>query len=288
VGLGLGPTYVRGDVDGVQISMFPNVVRGNQKILQYSWMVNLVEGSMSGAQLAAIFNQVGEGGGFLQLAAIGNTAGGAFRGLQMAGGFNYANGPLEGAQIGLANAAISVDGLQAGILNFATEQHGLQIGALNMNGNSRGVPVGFYNHSKKGGGVDWITYGSNLALLNTGVRTTVNGFYSMFTAGWNDVDADYADTGFLSWQFGRSFPLSGPWSLGADLGYVHIMPKATDDPDVNDKLHFAVQARLLVELRTSHKFAVFAGGGLSDIFSEYSSQATGSVEPLVVAGVSAF
>jgi len=286
--LGLGPTYVRGDVEGVEMSLFPNVVTGGFRGLQYSWMINLVQGETAGAQLSAIFNQAGAGGRFLQFAVVANAAGADYRGLQLTGGFNYANSTLNGVQLGLANAAVEMHGLQVGALNFTDVQHGLQVGALNMNGENRGVPVGLYNHSKTGGKVDWITYGSNLALVNTGVRTVVRRFHSMLSVGWNDVDADYANTAFLSWQYGYTVPLSPAWSVGADLGYVHIMPEATDDPNVNDKLHFAVQLRALAEFRPSPKFSVFAGGGLSDIFNEYSSKATGEVEPLIVAGISVF
>ena len=136
--------------------------------------------------------------------------------------------------------------------------------------------------------LDWITYASNLSLVNTGVRTTVNRYYSMLTVGGHDVEADVSDTAFLTWNFGYQIPLGEKWGLGWDLGYSHIMPKNSDDPAVNDNLHFAIQARILGEIRFSPKFAMFAAGGVSSIFSEYSSSATSELKPLIAWGVSLF
>jgi hypothetical protein len=284
----VGPNYVMGDVEGMEFSFFPNVVTGTMSGFQYSWMINLVQEEVSGAQLSAILNQAGGGGGFLQLSAVANAAGRDFEGVQLAAGFNYTNGSLTGVQTGLANAAVEMHGLQVGMLNFTEVQHGLQVGALNVNGESGGVPVGLINYSKEGGQADWVSYASSLSLANTGVRTIVNRFYSMFTVGVDDVDEGYADTAFLSWQYGYRIPLARAFDLGFDLGYTHIMPKKSDDVDVNDNLHFAIQARVLAELRFSRRFSVFAGGGLSDIFSAYSSSATSEIKPLAVAGISVF
>ena len=116
----------------------------------------------------------------------------------------------------------------------------------------------------------------------------VNRFYSMFTVGYGDLQGDVEDTASLSWHYGYAFPLSEKWGLDVGLGFVHIMPKASDDPNQNDKLHFAVQARALAEIRFSRKVAVFAGGGISSIYSEYSSNANQKTEPLGVLGISLF
>ncbi len=181
-----------------------------------------------------------------------------------------------------------MNGLQIGAINMAGDFEGLQIGALNIARNNDGVPIGLFNYSEETGSVDWITYASNLSLVNTGVRTTVNRYYSMLTVGGYDVEADVEDTAFLTWNFGYQAPLGQKWGLGWDLGYVHIMPKASDDPAINDRLHFAIQARLLAELRFSPQIAAFAAGGVSSIFSEYSSSATSEVKPLIAIGISLF
>jgi hypothetical protein len=288
ISLSLGPTYVQGDVMGGQWSFFPNLVQGNVGGFQYSTLFNFSGGNLGGFQASTLFNLTDGGGGFLQLSGVANAAAKGFRGAQLAAGFNYTSGKLAGLQIGLANAADETDGLQVGAINFAGAHSGLQVGVLNIVRENKGTPVGMFNYSRDTGKVDWITYFSNLSLVNTGVRTTVNHFYSMLTVGGYDVEENIENTAFLSWHYGYEYPVARTWSLGLDLGFVHIMPKTSDDPDVNDRLRYAVQIRAIAEVCLSPKVAFFAGGGVSDIFSEYSSKAKGEVKPLVVAGISAF
>ena len=69
---------------------------------------------------------------------------------------------------------------------------------------------------------------------------------------------------------------------------VTVILGASDDPNLNDRLHFAVQARALAEIRFSPRVAVFGGGGVSSVYSEYSSNATQKSEPLGVVGISLF
>jgi hypothetical protein len=106
--------------------------------------------------------------------------------------------------------------------------------------------------------------------------------------GYGDLQGDIENTAFLTWNYGYAFPLGRNWAIDVDLGFAHIMPEKGDDPQKNDALHFALQARALVELRLSRKVALFAGGGVSSVYSEYSSSATQKTEPLVVAGISLF
>ena len=63
------------------------------------------------------------------------------------------------------------------------------------------------------------------------------------------------------------------------------MPRPSDDPAVNDRLHFAAQARLLVDRSVAERWRVFAGGGVNTIWSEYSKEATPDTGPLAVLGI---
>ena len=109
------------------------------------------------------------------------------------------------------------------------------------------------------------------ATISAGARTAYRGFYSMLTVGVGDVQEDQLDTVFLGWHYGHAFTLSRTWNLDADLGYEHILPQPSDEPEVNDRLHFAVQARVLAEVRLSPLIRLFGGTGLNATFSEYSS-----------------
>lgn len=284
----LGPTYVQGSVAGAQLALFPNVVRGDLSGFQYSWLFNFLGGDLEGIQVSGLFNLSDAGGGFLQFSGVANALAGEFEGGQVSAGFNYSSARIYGFQLGLANAAAEIEGLQVGAINFAGVHRGVQVGALNVVRDNQGVPIGLFNYSEGNGKTDWITYGSNLALINTGVRTTVNRFYSMLAVGGYDAECDVSETAFLSWHYGYELPLADAWSLGLDLGFVHVMPKKNDDPAINDRLHFAAQARALAEYHLNPRLAFFAGGGLSDIFTEYSSKAKGEIKPLIVAGISAF
>ena len=185
-------------------------------------------------------------------------------------------------------AAVDLKGAQVGLINIVGEAHGVQLGVLNLSRHHHGVPIGLINVDTDFGGTDWVIFGSNLATVGTGVRTTVNRWYSVLWAGYGDQQGDITETGFLGWNYGYSFDLGKHWSLGVDLGFVNIMPESKDDPELNDSLHYALQARALVEVRLGRKMSVFAGGGVSSVYSEYSTNAQKETEPNVVLGISLF
>ncbi len=279
--------YFQAESRGIQVAGLANVDRGRFAGLQYAFLFNFVQGGLSGIQMASVFNSSNGDGGFLQLAGVANMNEGSFQGVQI-GGINLTGKRLVGAQLGVVNMAVKAKGFMGGLINIAGETRGLQIAPLNIMRRNHGVPIGLINIDEDEGGEDWITFGSNLAAFNTGMRTTVNRFYSMFTVGYGDLQGDVEDTAFLSWHYGYTMPLGRKWSLDVDLGFVHIMPKASDDPNQNDNQHFAVQARVLAEIRIYRKVAVYGGGGISSIYSEYSSNATQKTEPLGVVGISLF
>lgn len=276
-----------GDIKGIQISGLVNFDRGRMTGLQAAPLFNFVEGGLSGVQITSVFNSNRGHGGFLQLAGLANANEGDFGGAQI-GGFNFTSARMSGIQLGLANAAVNLNGAQVGLINIVGEAHGVQLGILNLSRNSQGVPIGLINVDTDAGGTDWLIFGSNLASIGTGVRTTVNRWYSILWAGYGDQQGDVTETAFLGWNYGYSFNLGKHWSLGVDLGYAHIMPEKQDDPQLNDALHYALQARALVEVRLGRKVALFAGGGISTVYSEYSTNAQKETEPNVVLGISLF
>lgn len=278
---------IHGDVTGVQVSGLVNFDRGHMTGAQFAPLFNFVEGGLSGVQVTSVFNTNRGDGGFLQLAAMANSNEGDFSGAQISG-FNFTSSTLSGVQLGMANAAVDLKGAQVGLINIAGEAHGLQLGILNLSRHNYGVPIGLINLDNEIGQQDWVVFGSNLATIGTGVRTKVNRWYSILWAGYGDSQGDISEAGFLGWNYGYSFNLGKHWSLGVDLGYAHIMPESKDDPELNDSLHYALQARALVEVRLGRKVAVFAGGGISSVYSEYSTNAQKETEPNVVLGISLF
>jgi len=280
--------YFQGENRGIQIAGLTNFDQGHFRGLQYAGLFNFTGSAFHGAQISSVFNANHGEGGFVQLSGVANMNEGDFRGVQLGGGLNFTGGQFSGAQLALVNMAVEVEGFQGGLVNLGGTVNGIQVAALNLHRQNDGVPVGFINIAEDNGGEDWITFGSNLGAINTGLRTTVNRFYSMFTMGYGDLQGDIETAAFLNWNFGYAAPLSESWKLDFDIGFVHIMPEKSDDPGLNDKMHWALQGRILAEFQLSSKLAVFGGGGVSSIWSAYSSDAEQKTEPLGVLGISLF
>jgi hypothetical protein len=281
-----GLSYARGDVRGVQAAGFINFDRGGLWGFQYASLFNYVEKGFAGFQLSGMYNLNNGDGRYLQVGSFMNVNAGNFTGAQLTGGFNVANGLLRGVQIGFSSFADSLQGVQVGFANFSRHAHGTQIGFLNSARRLDGLPIGAVNLVREGGEAGWIALGSSLAAFSVGARTGYRGFYSMLTAGFGDVKEEQSDTVFLGWHYGYTWDLGSRWDLSGDLGYEHILPQPNDDPEVNDRLHYVVQARALAGLRVSKSIRLFGGPGMSMIFSEYTTKASTDVDPLVVVGLS--
>lgn len=280
--------YVRTDVAGLQAAGLVNFVRGDFAGLQLANLFNYVEGEMAGAQATTLFNLSDGDAKYFQFSSIANTVAGDVTGVQVAGGLNYVNESMAGGQLALCNFAKNMTGVQIGLGNVAGAARGVQVGFANLANQMDGIPIGVINYVRDGGDADWVTYASNLAAISTGVRTTHRRFYSFFSIGVGDLQDERNDTAFLSWHYGYAIPVASRWSIGLDLGYVHIMPTSSSDPDVNTRAHFAIQGRAIAEFEFSGRFKIFGGGGVSQRYTEYSSDNSSSTDPLVVLGVSLY
>ena len=280
-------SYVMGDESGIHLSGLANIAGGKLRGLQWAGLVNVAGKGMTGIQATTLFNVADGPGRGVQLSGAGNAAGGSFDGWQVAPGFNYANGRIVGLQFGSVNVAVTSEGTQIGIANFTTTAHGLQMGAFNSATEQMGVPFGMVNLAKNGD-ADWITYGSNLAAVNTGIYTSIRRFYSMLTVGLPDVQGDVSKAMILTWNYGYAIPAGRKTSVGLDLGFAHYIPEKVDDPNENDRLHFSLQARAMVERTFSPKAKGFIGGGVARISDEYRMDAPFETEPLVFGGIALY
>ena len=280
-------SYAMQDVSGIHLSGLANVAQGRLSGFEAAALANVAGEGMSGVQLSPVFNLADGGARGFQVAGIANVVGRAFDGWQVATGLNYVTDQMVGLQFGGANAALDMHGTQIGFVNFATRTRGFQMGALNFAEEQHGVPFGMVNIAGNGD-VDWITYGSNLSAVNTGIGTSVRRFYSMLTAGLPDLQGDVSSTLILTWNYGYAIPAGRGTSIGIDLGYAHYIPEKVDDPNENDRLHFSLQARAMVERTFSRKAKGFAGGGVARIWDEYRLDAPAETEPLFFAGMALF
>ena len=276
--------YVEGKVGAFQIAGLANVDRSNFGGFQYAWLFNLVGGGVSGFQGSSLLNVAERGGKGAQFSGFANSCGDDFGGVQLASGFNFVSGASTGLQMAGVNIAVEAQGVQVGLANFGRKTTGLQLGAFNSGGDMSGVPVGMVNLAKDGS-VEWIAYGSNLSAFNIGVKTSIRRFYSMLTAGTPDVQGDVSKALILTWNYGYAIPVNQRTSVGIDAGFAHYIPEKLDDPNENDRLHFALQGRALVERTLGPKWRGFVGAGIAQIYSEYGSDATSETEPLFFGGV---
>ena len=276
--------YVLGDVHGLQYSGLVLVDRGNAGGIVVSGMMNLVTGNAKGIQSSGILNTVGGDAVGLIAGGFANMINGDAKGFAGAAGYNYVGGRFGGVQAAAVNYAGEAHGLQVGAANIANRATGMQIGVFNRADQQDGTPIGLINRAKNGT-IGPLAYSSNLSVVNLGVETVVHRWYSMLTIGGIDPVGDVSNTLILTWNYGRELPLNDRTNIGVDLGFAHYMPKVSDDPADNDRLHFGVQARALLR-RESKSVGWFVGGGVSRIFEQYEDDPGSVVHGMFLAGVS--
>lgn len=279
-----GVNLVQQDVRGVQASGLVSWSNGTVGGLQLGGFLSYAERGMRGAQISGMLNVNDGPGSFLQLASVANVNGGDFRGLQLAAFVNYANSDFGGFQVAVLNFADSAQGAQIGLINMAREMEGLQLGVVNVSRTMSGVPIGVVNLSDDGH-KDWSFYASNLSLLNVGFRTNVNGWTSVLSLGYGDIQGSQENALTAAWNYGRRIIGDREKALGVDVGWVHIMPQASDDPAVNDQLHGAFQARLTGDLGLNESLGLWVAAGASVIYDSYGSGAESETEFLFAGGV---
>ncbi len=279
-----GVPLVQHDMRGIQASGLVSWANGSVGGVQFGGFMSYADKGMRGAQISGLLNMNDGPGSFLQLASVANVNGGDFRGLQLAAFMNHANSEFGGLQAAVLNFADTAHGAQIGFINLSREMEGLQLGVVNASRSMSGVPVGLVNLSDEGQ-EDWMFYASNLSLANIGFRTDVHGWTSVLSAGYGDVQGDQSTAATLAWNYGRRIIGSHAKALGVDVGWVHIMPKKSDDPEVNDSLHGAFQARLTGDLALNDGLGLWAAAGASVIFDSYDSGAESETEFLFAGGV---
>lgn len=285
-GLGFtgGLQHLKGDGSGFLFSLGANYMESNFVGVQTAGLLNLTRGSFAGAQISGLANLNDGAGTFLQLASVANINAGPFAGLQMSAFLNSANGPIGGGQIALLNFADNMQGFQVGLINLGREFHGLQIGALNYNKEFSGTPIGLINMANDNRR-EWLFTASNLSLLNIGFRTVLNDWSSVLSFGRGDMQGDVENSWFLGWHYGHLLLTRPGWELTFDVGYQHIIPTKSDTPSENDRLHYALQARLLGDWKVKDHLGIIGSVGLSTVFDEYATDANSKTDALFTGGI---
>jgi len=280
--------YSTAGTRGIQIAGMANVNQGGMSGVEFGGFLNIVGKDAGGLQGSVVANVVDGDAHAVQLTGFGNAVGGSLHGAQLGGGFNFVGHEMSGLQIGIANTSVVMNGVQVGVGNFADHAKGLQVGAYNHTDVQEGVPVGLINAAGNGD-TDWINYSSNVSTFNSGICTSVRRFYSMLTAGVGDPKGHVHSALILTWNYGYALPAGRKTSIGLDLGFAHYIPEKVDDPAKNDRLHYALQARGLVERTLGRKTKAFVGGGVARIADNYDRlNAPFETEPLFFGGVALY
>ena len=277
---------VRGEMHGLQVTGLTNFVTGPVRGIQYAGLFNYSADGFKGLQIASFVNLNDGDGRIAQVSSALNATAGDFSGLQLCAGINFANEGVRGLQVALANSADRLTGAQIGLVNVAHEVGGTQIGILNFADNFEGVPIGMVmlDHERN---LDWVAYASTYSVANFGLRTRIGGYTATVSLGVGSLQDDNPQsTSYFSWHWGYHWPLSSVWKLGADLGWVHIMPQRRDNPEDSLALSGAAQLRGVVEWAVRDRFGLMGAAGVGTRLSEYSRDASTTTEFIWMAGVS--
>ena len=274
-----------GEFTGLNASLVMSLNRARFSGLQISGLANFTTGGFSGFQWAGTLNMNDGTGKGWQASSLGNVSNGKFVGLQTSMFFNFANVGMSGIQAAGLNWTRHIRGSQIGLLNIAGSVDGIQLGILNFSEQHNGVPVGLVNVASNGT-KNWVSWASSYLGVQTGVRTTVNNWYSILSVGGVYMGETDLDVLAFAWNYGYRLGFTERLSLSVDAGFVHIIPDS--NPDLNDRLRPAVQGRAALEFALGSSVSLMLGAGGNQEWSEYASGATTDFDPLVFGGISLF
>lgn len=278
--------YSDKDTKAAQIAGLFSFSKESVKGAQISGLFGYSGGGTKGAQISGIYNHSGKDMTGVQIAGLCNYTGDAAEGLQTSGIFNYTGKNMTGVQI-------------AGILNKSGDFNGMQIGLVNIAKQQNGIPIGLVNISDNGS-IDFLAWGSNLMAYNTGVRFRANHIYTIFSAGYNNIDSNIDKSLAGSFYLGVDIPVISPANINidSDIPAISVIGICIDAGSMfidNDRIFSndknpnqqVLQGRAIAYFNISNRFSVFGGGGVSYIYDadKDAKFSDGKFEPLYLGGV---
>lgn len=278
-----GVHRVGGDARGLQFGAAASWTVGTVRGVQYGTLLGYAGEGVRGAQISGLVSLSDGSGRGGQIASVASVSGGDLVGAQISSFFNFAGGHVQGWQSATLNFADSMRGVQIGAFNFAGEARGLQLGLINVSDEQHGVPIGLVNLSRHGTR-EILVYASSVSLANLGLRTEVGGWRAILAGGWHEVGADQTEAGSVSWHFGRRLWGDARRSVGVDVGFLHLMPRAREDgPEVF--LHPSLQLRVTGDVALGRHWGLHAALGLAQTATSYEEGAESESEVLVAGGI---
>jgi hypothetical protein len=273
---------------GFQIAGGMNISGETLQGIQASGFFNIVGEQFQGLQATGGFNIVGEDCTGFQSAGLFNIAGENFTGLQISGLLNIVGENLNGVQIGIFNIApYFSDGAQIGIFNMSAEMRGFQLGLINWNRETFGIPVGLVNVSKMEGDIRWISWGSNISGINSGVKFEVDKIYSIVSLGFYNYYMDKGTALSYAGYYGYHL-FQDTSSFSIDLGYMYVDNTKILSSNPEEADQHVILTRGLMSIAISPRVSLIGGGGLSYIVDRHKSFDRGEVYPIFFFGVEAY
>lgn len=268
-----------GNVSGVQLAGFSNLVKENVKGVQLAGFVNADMGKANGLIMAGFANSVKGHMNGVQMAGFANIAMDTVTGFQGSGFVNVVFKSMKGVQLsGFGNfVPDTLQGTQLGFINYAGHVSGSQLGFLNVTKSTTGIPVGFLSYVHNGYHKIEIS-ADELFPVNVALRTGVNSFHNIITAGLDPFSGDSLLWNF-GYGFGSSVVLSPKTFLDFDLTGSQVV-KANEIEKINliSKFYLGIDTRLAKNV--SLAFGVTLNGqltntsysGYPDVVSYYEPQ----------------
>lgn len=240
--------------NGFQAAGMMNINDGKHKGFQAAGLMNINDKIM-GTGVAGMMNISGSVKG-VQMACLANIND-TLSGLAVAGMFNVNKHGKGATQLaGMFNVSDhgSANVQVAGLFNSAAYLKGVQIAPFNFSDSASGVPIGFLSFVKKG--VHQIELGvDELFSLNLSLRTGVNSFYNIFSAGMQPGGLWHVGYGA-----GTSFKIKNKWRSDLTATFHHVS---------NGGFYFATSDLYRVYWGVEYKFKSkfsFAAGPMLNIY----------------------
>ncbi len=116
----------------------------------------------------------------------------------------------------------------------------------------------------------WITYGSNITQITTGLQFSHKRWYTELTLGGFSAYDNREAAFFLGLNLGHRFPVKSWLNLTADLGYRHIIPDGSDNPAMDTSKFSTLDVRIRLEAVLGRYMSVFIGGATTNIYTDSS------------------
>jgi len=131
----------------------------------------------------------------------------------------------------------------------------------------------------------WITYGSDITQITTGLQFSHQRWYTELTMGGFSAFDNREDSFFLGLNLGHRFPFNSWLFLAADLGYRHVIPSSTDNPDINTEKFSTLDARLRLEAVLGRYMSVFIGAATTNVYTDDTFKSVDTREGSIFWGV---